>query len=560
MDDTGRGPRRVGGRKLVAAVVVLAAGAALVVAGVKYFTPAPPPGVTQPAEPAAPAGDARLAAGQHLYTNHCAQCHGDKGNGDGPAARFLFPRPRNFGEGKFRLVSTTNRKPTDEDLLAVVTRGMPGSAMFPFAHLPETDRQTLVAYVRHLMRTGMEERVRREAAERGREVDEQEVTEGVATVLTPADPLEVPADLPPPSAGSVDHGRELYLRDCAGCHGKEGKGDGTQDQHNDDGTPTRPRDFTRGIFKGGRTQRDLYTRVMLGLPGSPMPASVSSYTPAQTADVVNFLLTLSDPAAQEKVEHRRAHVVARRSAVPLAAEAAWASAPAVHVVVSPLWWRNYEDPDLHVQALHDGKEMALRLSWRDASRDDHPVRPQDFEDVAAVQLFKGSPEPFLGMGGGGKPVDVWVWRAGWKGSGGPSPDVDTTYPNMHVDLYPFERPGAGPRPHPTERQPREFLTAPAAGNLRSDPGQPFTGHSLQAKGPGTLTMRPVVSQLVSASGEWKDGRWTVVLRRPLEVGGEAGVPLAAGDKLAVGFAVWDGAAGDRNGQKLVSIWHDLELE
>jgi DMSO reductase family type II enzyme heme b subunit len=57
-----------------------------------------------------------------------------------------------------------------------------------------------------------------------------------------------------------------------------------------------------------------------------------------------------------------------------------------------------------------------------------------------------------------------------------------------------------------------------------------------------------------------DGRWSVVLRRPLTVPPEAGVPLAAADRLSVAFALWDGAARDRNGQKFVSIWHDLHLE
>jgi len=114
--------------------------------------------------------------------------------------------------------------------------------------------------------------------------------------------------------------------------------------------------------------------------------------------------------------------------------------------------------------------------------------------------------------------------------------------------------------HAPERQPRDFVTAWAAGNLRSDPTQPFTGNSLQAKGVGSVTMRPRVSQLVNATGTWQDGRWTVVLVRPLEVDSQGGAPLAPGDRLSVAFAIWDGAARDRNGQKLVSIWHDLKLE
>jgi dimethylsulfide dehydrogenase subunit gamma/complex iron-sulfur molybdoenzyme family reductase subunit gamma len=73
-------------------------------------------------------------------------------------------------------------------------------------------------------------------------------------------------------------------------------------------------------------------------------------------------------------------------------------------------------------------------------------------------------------------------------------------------------------------------------------------------------MRPRLSQLVSATGKNREGRWTVILRRPLKVKAEDGIPLAPGDRLSIAFALWDGAAGDRNGQKLVSIWHDLQLD
>jgi mono/diheme cytochrome c family protein len=36
-----------------------------------------------------PAG---IERGKHLYTNHCATCHGDKGKGDGPSARLHAQR------------------------------------------------------------------------------------------------------------------------------------------------------------------------------------------------------------------------------------------------------------------------------------------------------------------------------------------------------------------------------------------------------------------------------------------------------------------------------------
>ncbi|MFO1352082.1 MAG: c-type cytochrome [Gammaproteobacteria bacterium] len=40
------------------------------------------------------AGDA--AVGQAFYSQNCATCHGVNGNGDGPRAYFIVPRPRNF--------------------------------------------------------------------------------------------------------------------------------------------------------------------------------------------------------------------------------------------------------------------------------------------------------------------------------------------------------------------------------------------------------------------------------------------------------------------------------
>jgi len=47
---------------------------------------------------------------------------------------------------------------------------------------------------------------------------------------------------------------------------------------------------------------------------------------------------------------------------------------------------------------------------------------------------------------------------------------------------------------------------------------------------------------------------------PVTIATDAGLPLAPGSKTSVAFALWNGSAGDRNGQKLVSIWHELDLE
>ena len=78
------------------------------------------------AERAAADGGAALEAGKKVYEQHCIQCHGEKGDGQGPAAVHLQPRPRDFTSGKFKLRTTpSGALPTDDDLKRVVRMGMP---------------------------------------------------------------------------------------------------------------------------------------------------------------------------------------------------------------------------------------------------------------------------------------------------------------------------------------------------------------------------------------------------------------------------------------------------
>jgi DMSO reductase family type II enzyme heme b subunit len=491
-------------------------------------------------------------AGARLYDRLCASCHGTTGDGAGPAARFVYPKPRNFRQEQFRMVSTTNLVPSDEDLMRTLERGMPGSSMFSFGHLSLDERKSLVAHVRGLVRQGLEERFKREAQEFGEEPDLEAMAELVKERTTPGANVELPAEWPAEDAASIARGRDLYVKaTCASCHGETGKGDGVQVQQDELGMPIRPRDYTRGVFKGGREREPLYARIALGVPGTPMP-STPALKPEDIADLVHYIRSLSDPATEAQVFHKRTTIRVAKAARPLGeaiSEADWEGVAAIPIVVSPLWWRDDADASLRVQALHDGAEVAVRLSWKDSTSNGGAIRSDEFPDMAAVQLFRGRDEPFLGMGAKGAPVEVWLWNAAAQADLEQYADVDTTYPNMSVDAYPFEAGGDGPRPHATDRQPKDFLTAFAVGNQRSDPTRPLAGSGLTAEGQGSATMRPPVAQDVKARGVWKDGLWTVVLRRPMETPAEGRVSIA--------FALWDGSARDRNGQKLVSIWHDL---
>jgi DMSO reductase family type II enzyme heme b subunit len=68
------------------------------------------------------------------------------------------------------------------------------------------------------------------------------------------------------------------------------------------------------------------------------------------------------------------------------------------------------------------------------------------------------------------------------------------------------------------------------------------------------------SSLVSCS-QWKDGRWCVVMGRPLKVTEEAVSLDPSSQKTTVGFAAWEGGNGERGGVKSFSKeWLGIVLE
>ena len=146
-------------------------------------------------------------------------------------------------------------------------------------------------------------------------------------------------------------------------------------------------------------------------------------------------------------------------------------------------------------------------------------------------------------------------------------DLEDINPRVVVDVYPFtekavqspEYARAGTK---TSQQADVALPAKAVGNqvTRAAP-HPTGGSSLTAAGPGSTTFRFTKSQLVSASGRWSQGRWTVLMRRSLNVASpDDGLTLVPGQRASVAFAIWEGSHRDRNGQKQVTIWQDLVLE
>ncbi len=486
--------------------------------------------------------------GRRTFVRHCAPCHGEDGGGEGAVAWLLYPRPRDLVAARYRLVSTWDRVPTDEDLFVTISRGMPGSAMPSWSHLPEETRWGLVHYVKSLAKRPwtIPPTVASPPGQQG---------EGILVV-----PPEPPMD-------EVARGRatEIFAKSCAPCHGSTGKGDGQQKQEDDKGFPTRPRDLTRGIFKGLPDAEAVYRRIVIGLPGSPMPTS--SYLHGDDAWILTrWVLALTSEEQREKNEMRR--FVVR---VPLTEEAPshpddgrWREAPPVNLHLMPLWWRDDRPELLTVRALRDARQIAFLLQWSDETHDDTSMRPQDFRDACAIELSADPDPPFFGMGEELKLVNIWMWKSERQSDlDAPFRDLEAVYPNIGIDSYPnlTRAPYEQPLRHAlTLESDREFVTAWAAGNIVADPTRKTPVENLVAQGQGTLRARPAADQTVEAVGVHTTGTYRVALRRSLRGSGNDAIDLKPRDTISVAFAVWNGAAGDRDGKKSVTIWQELRFE
>ncbi len=210
-----------------------------------------------------------IALGRALYQNECAICHGAEGKGDGDAARFLDPKPRDFTRGLFKIRSTPSLA-TDEDLLRTITRGIPGTLMPSFEHLTDDERWDLVAYVK-----SFSERFK---------------------TKTPK-PITIP-EPPPQTQQLLAAGEKLYEEaGCVACHGQTGKGDGPSASTLKDewGYPIPPYDFTvPGKMKGGSTVEDVYRGLSVGIGGTPMPAYGEALSEEQHWALAYYVLSLAE--------------------------------------------------------------------------------------------------------------------------------------------------------------------------------------------------------------------------------------------------------------------------
>src|SRR3990172_4367256 len=99
---------------------------------------------------AAPTAAASAEVGQIVYERWCGGGHGEKGDGNGPAARYLTPKPRDFTLGVFKYKSTAGESPpSDEDLERIVAEGMAGTSMPGWKDvLNDAERRDVIAFIK----------------------------------------------------------------------------------------------------------------------------------------------------------------------------------------------------------------------------------------------------------------------------------------------------------------------------------------------------------------------------------------------------------------------------
>jgi cytochrome c oxidase cbb3-type subunit I/II len=229
-----------------------------------------------------PASHDLIEFGRDVYVDHCAGCHGARGDGAGRAATFLSPLPRDFTAGVFKFRSTPSGSlPTDGDLFRTITRGVRWTAMPTWHEVPDKARLAVVAYIKTLSTRWTE------------------------------DAVEPPIPMPAPPRATPEllaRGKALYAQaKCAECHGESGRGDGPSAEtlRDDVERPIRPTDLTRGQLKGGAAVSDVYRTMTTGLDGTPMPSFGDSMSDEERWAIAYYVLSFSawaDPLTGERLK------------------------------------------------------------------------------------------------------------------------------------------------------------------------------------------------------------------------------------------------------------------
>lgn len=449
--------------------------------------------------------------GRAVYEKWCAGCHGDTGAGDGEAAHYMLPRPRDFTRAVYQVRTTASGElPTDEDLRRVIDNGMPGTTMPGWrSKLGAQQRDDVIAYIKTFSR----------------------FFDGTA-------PTRIEMGRKPGlSDEGLAEGKRLFEDEleCLRCHGPQGRGDGNSAPTltDDWDMPIRAADLTKPWrFNGGGTVEDIYRTMRTGLDGTPMP-SFSDVIDAgiitdeqlwQTAQYVRSLSAEDTPRARDVI---RASIA--EGPLPLGAEdVAWDDVELFYIplvgqiTISPRWFVPSAD-GIWVQAVHNGEQLAVRLTWNDPTRSPDPVWDDYFQRIVGAMAAPDAPH------------------------------LEQQGPDLLTVQFPLNLPEGMERPYflgGDSRRPVYALQWSSA-NDQIEQGTARSLASFVAESGPSL----------SHSSAFDAGRWRVQFTRPLSVGDPStALSLVEGQPIPIAFGVADGSNGEDVTRRAISAWYAIYLD
>jgi cytochrome c oxidase cbb3-type subunit 2 len=465
-----------------------------------------------------------------LYSRQCAPCHGENGDANTRTAEMLAPKPRPFRDGLFKLVSTDNAVPTDDDLVRSIRHGMTGSAMPGYEWLTERELQALARQVRKLAVAGIEQTLADSVRATGQKPDYDKLHAQAELRMKPGKPIRVPAAMPA-TRETLAQGKTVYNQHCAACHGTDGKGRKPPEGWTNGAEQSYARDFTAGILRGGASHDELCLRIRAGMPGAHMPATPLS--DAETQTLVTYVRSLIPDEAIGRYSQWRHHIrVQRVDTLPAGPDdPAWENLTAVRIPLAPLQWRDDAVLEATVRAAHDGKTFRIHLTWPDGTQNER-IGSALLGDGAALQFTSELDPPMFAMGNK-EPVNIWHWRAFRNEDAAGVIDLLDDPLHQWFDL-PVPIPGV------TEA------------SLRSE--------SIRVRGAEEMAKHRGAGIDTPAAPSWHDRNWRLSLGRPLAARSSEEIAFKPGQSVLMGIAVWDGAVDERPGSKSVSTWHTLAFD
>ena len=484
--------------------------------------------------------EAQREAGKQLYLKYCAQCHGEKGDGEGYASPHLLPKPRNFTTGKFKVRTTPSGSvPTHQDLVNIIKRGMPYTSMPPWPNLSDQEVSNIAYYI----------------------------TTFSADFSNPANVAQ-PVSLPsPPSASSesIEQGRKLYEEaGCIKCHGTRGRGDGPSAPtlKDDWGHPIRPADLTeRWTFRGGSSREEIFRTMTTGLNGTPMPSFLEALQPEQRWAITDYVVSLSGAEGPGYTNLVIAKPV--REPIDLAKGAAsFAAAPAarfpiVGQIMEP--GRAFHPPatNVTVQAIYDADSIALLVRWHDRTAEKTgkngpalPVPPEEEEEAAS-----GAAE---GAGAGSKDNPFGDAEVAAAPPGQPpdpfAEEAPSAKPSEFSDAVAIQVPSQAP----TGAQKPYFIFGDSQNPVDLWFFDLAGSGPLQFTGKGSADIAAKDKSDLTGVANYDQGEWSVIFKRPRRP--ESGATFAPGEFMPVAFSVWDGFSRERGNRRGLTVWQSVYVE